>query len=221
MPPIAADAIKKVLGDVAERHMSQRENFRVGTAAAHALNRIYERRLAGEEPRKDPFFQSLEDDRSPAETALDGMLYQCRDQWEEKKIPWIANIYANAVFSETPPEIINLVIVRASQMTWRQLCIFALAGREIEPKMNTDWIMETSVCMVNYREIFIAEALELLEGQYRLLQASPFTMTALGRFCFTFMSLEDFSMDELTKIAFLFPSNAEARPGGQAKSTNL
>jgi hypothetical protein len=84
--PIVAKGLKNVLGDMAVREMSGREKWQVGTAASHAVNEIYERLVAGDNPKEDGFFQSLKGHRSPAETVLEGVLMTCRLQWEERKV---------------------------------------------------------------------------------------------------------------------------------------
>lgn len=71
---IVAKAGAKLLGDVADRAMSAREQVRVGAAAAIAFNKIEKASQSGNEPRKDGFFNSEEGKRSNAEEILEGTL---------------------------------------------------------------------------------------------------------------------------------------------------
>jgi len=141
--PLLAKGLKNVLVDVAVRQMSDREKYRVGTAAAHAVNEIYRRLINGDKPRQDGFFESLDDDRSPAETILDGVLTESRQQWEEKKVPWIANIFVNSAFLDVEPLTVYRVITMAERMSWRQFVILSLAARDPDPGLPYSWIRTT------------------------------------------------------------------------------
>lgn len=83
---IVAKAGAKLLGDVAERTMSAREKVRVGAVAAIAFDKIKKNAQAGNEPRKDGFFDSVDGRLSKAEEILEGTLRRAREEYEEKKL---------------------------------------------------------------------------------------------------------------------------------------
>ncbi|WP_435008052.1 hypothetical protein P12x_005321 [Tundrisphaera lichenicola] len=205
LAPLAEASIKKVLGDVADRQLSDRERSKVGTAAAHALNRIYERWVAGDRPRQDGFFESLNDQRSPAETVLEGVLMESRLQWEEKKIPWIANIYVNAAFTDVPPEVVNRAIVLADRLTWRQFCLTALAGRHEELGIHARWMTHPPAEMSKAQTVLLGEVNDLFGGQFGFLKTNPVGLTVMGQATFDLMSFKDFPQADLEAVASLFP----------------
>ncbi len=143
--PLLERSLKHVIGDYATRPMSEREKWRVGSAAVHAANIIQGRLIAGEKPRDDGYFDNLKDERSPAETVLDGVLTTCRFQWEERKVPWIGNIYINAAFSDHSPQTVYRVISLAERMTWRQIYFLALGSLDTPGDMPYHWKTTTNL----------------------------------------------------------------------------
>ena len=124
---IVAKAGAKLLGDVADRAMSAREKVRVGAAAAVAFNKIEKFSQLGNEPRKDGFFESEEGKRSNAEEILEGTLRRAREEYEEKKILFLGNFYANMVYSPgVSTEEANYYLRLFDSLTYRQLCIMSL-----------------------------------------------------------------------------------------------
>ena len=124
---IVARAGAKLLGDVAERTMSEREKVRVGAAAAIAFDKIEKYTQAGNEPRKDGFFDSVEGERSKAEEVLEGTLRRAREEYEEKKIALLGNFYANMVYSPgVSVEEAYYYLRLFDSLTYRQLCVICL-----------------------------------------------------------------------------------------------
>jgi hypothetical protein len=129
-------SVLKTLGDVAHRNLSDREEIRVGAAAAFAIEKIRTKLEAGEIPRDDGFFQESEkDSRSNAEEIFEGALLKSKNEHEEKKIRIIANIFANiAFYSEISTSEANHILQVAENMTYRQMCFLALFERKAEDK---------------------------------------------------------------------------------------
>jgi hypothetical protein len=65
-------------------------------AVQHRINIVT--RSKGRAPARIPAVRS-----GGRSAVLEGVLMECRLQWEEKKVPWIANIFVNAVFSDAAP----------------------------------------------------------------------------------------------------------------------
>lgn len=205
--PLAEAGLKRILGDVAERQLSHDEQRRMGGAAVHAVNQIYLRLIAGEIPRQDGFFESLSDDRSPAQTAFEGVLQTCRVLWEQKKLPFVANIYANAYFSDAAPQVIYRVIVLAERITWRQVCLLSMAGRTHEPGIRTDWMNLWKHDINVEQDILRTEVNELFPTKLGLIDVGrpgPARTTNIGKACFDLMGLGDVPMCELEQVVSIF-----------------
>lgn len=124
---IVAKAGAKLLGDIAERTMSEREKVRVGATAAIAFDKIEKNIKAGAEPRRDGFFESSDGERSKAEEVLEGTLRRAREEYEEKKIALLGNFYANMVCSPgVSVEEANYYLRLFDSLTYRQLCVICL-----------------------------------------------------------------------------------------------
>jgi hypothetical protein len=126
--------LKQVFFDVATRRLSKREETRVGTSAYFAVEKIQARLNAGELPREDGFFDKSDlDSRSYADEIFEGILLKSKNEHEEKKIKFIANIFANTTFhSEISSSEANHLLQVAENMTYRQMGLLALFERKAE-----------------------------------------------------------------------------------------
>jgi len=124
---IVAKAGAKLLGDIAERTLSDREKVRVGAAAAIAFDKIEKNSQAGQELRIDGFFEAKDGERSKAEEVLEGTLRRAREEYEEKKIALLGNFYANMAYSPgVSVEEANYYLRLFDSLTYRQLCVVCL-----------------------------------------------------------------------------------------------
>ncbi|MEI8603236.1 hypothetical protein P4S55_22385 [Shewanella sp. PP-Sp27a-2] len=124
---VIAKAGAKLLGDMAERTLSDRERMRVGATAAIAFDKIEKNTQAGNEPRKDGFFEPKDGERSKAEEVLEGTLRRAREEYEEKKITFLGNFYANMVYSSgVSVEEANYYLRLFDSLTYRQLSVMCL-----------------------------------------------------------------------------------------------
>jgi hypothetical protein len=114
----------KLLSDYASRALSQREIVRVGAAAALAVDKISERMDQGDMPRQDGFFERGVGQRSSAEEIFEGVLQKSKNEHEERKARFYANIFATAAFDNRfTAESLNHFLSLAERLTYRQLCI--------------------------------------------------------------------------------------------------
>lgn len=130
-------ALKEVLSTVGEiglRQLSRREEIRIGTAAISAGNTIALRLEAGEELRSDGFFEyEDEGSRSSGHEIFEGVLLKCKNAHEEKKIPYIANIFSNTAFSsDISSDEANYLLRLAESITFRQMCFLSIFERKTE-----------------------------------------------------------------------------------------
>lgn len=133
----AGAALKEVLitvGEIGLRQLSQREEIRIGTAAISAGNTIARRLEAGEKLRSDEFFESEdENSRSSAHEIFEGVLLKCKNGHEEKKIPYIANIFSSTAFSsDISSDEANYLLRLAENITFRQMCFLSIFERKTE-----------------------------------------------------------------------------------------
>lgn len=126
--PIIAIPTRSILSDFASRQLSKREEFRVGNTAFYCINKIKDKISSGEKLRDDDyFFANNENYRSSAEEIFEGVLIKCKNEHEEKKGKYIANIFVNTAFSNSfSLEEVNHLIKITDNLTYRQLCLLSL-----------------------------------------------------------------------------------------------
>ena len=124
---VIAKGASKLLGDIASRHLSYREQERVGATAAIALNQIKQAIDNGEQPRNDGFFDEQENHRSSAEEIFEGTLRKAKEEHEEKKLKLLGNFFHNVSFSPgiTVAEA-NYYLSLIDNLTYRQLCVLGI-----------------------------------------------------------------------------------------------
>jgi hypothetical protein len=124
---IATRMFRKVGAQMRRRWLDPREEVRVGGAFALAAAEVARRIEAGEALRSDGFFDaSAGRDRSPGEEVLEGVLKAAADAHEERKVPYLANLYAEVAFrDDISLPYANALIRLATRCTWRQLVVLA------------------------------------------------------------------------------------------------
>lgn len=120
-------AIKCIAGEMSKRLLSKREEIKISNALTCAINSLNENIKRGKLIRTDDFFDNTMNDRSSAEEILEAILYKVQREPEERKIPYIGNIFANVVFdTEIFPELAHQVVKVAEQLSYRQLCLLKI-----------------------------------------------------------------------------------------------
>lgn len=122
--------ISPIAADYLSRSLSLKENERIKTVAFIAAERIGLNMRAGMKLRKDDFFE-VKGTRPAAEEIFEGVLNIARSEHEERKLPYLANLYASIPFD---PSIsrgeANRLIQQLEILTYRKMCILALLYRE-------------------------------------------------------------------------------------------
>ena len=114
--------------EFSERTLAPREEARVGCVLALGVEQIRRRLEAGEQVRTDGFFDSTMHDRSGADEVMENILLKSQREPEEKKLPYMANLFANIAFDSTiSSEMAHQVTKTAGELTYRQLCLLRLA----------------------------------------------------------------------------------------------
>ena len=157
--------ISKGLNEFAERYLSNRQQARVGAAAGLTILGIQHNISAGLELRNDGFLESDDIDRSKAEELFEGILLKCKNEFEEKKISYIANIYKNVAFdSSVNPSNANQVLKSIQQFSYRQLCMLALIGQN----NNNNFSLRSTDYRDNYNAV--TNEIEFLLQDFLLLR---------------------------------------------------
>lgn len=119
-----------LLADFANRHLSHREQMRVGAVAAFVIDGLRKRLEEGWRIRNDDFFTLSISGRSTADEIFEGVLQKAKNEHREKKLKYYGNIFIAAAFDENfTPETINHILTVAGPLTYRQLCLLALFSR--------------------------------------------------------------------------------------------
>ena len=130
---LAGTVIEKVFmcvgKEIQERLLSKSESKKIGTVYSCAKEKIEANLNNGKELRSDDFFSPEVDDRSSSEEILEGTLFAAQREYEEKKLPYLANLYANINFDSTiNRQMANQLIKIASDITYRQMVILCVIG---------------------------------------------------------------------------------------------
>jgi hypothetical protein len=111
--------------------LGPREQERVGAALSMAAKLIQERLDVGDEIRSDGFFDREDGGRGASDEILEGMLRKAAAAYEEKKLPFIAALYANLAFSpDVPVAEGHYALQAADRLTFRQFCFLGLLTAE-------------------------------------------------------------------------------------------
>ena len=115
--------------EISSRGLAPREQARVGSVFALASREIVERHENGEQFRDDGFFDIDDTGRSDAGEVWESVLLKAQRDAEEKKLPYMAHLFANLAFdSEISAPMAHQMTKAAEAMTYRQLCILKLSA---------------------------------------------------------------------------------------------
>lgn len=118
---------KSIGTEIKGRFLSRREEVRIGAAYTFAINKIRENQELGLELRKDDFFGEAEIERPPSVEILEGIILSSQRQFEELKLKYLGNLYANICFDPSiTKQHANQLIKTADNLTFRQFCILQL-----------------------------------------------------------------------------------------------
>ena len=127
----AGGFIQQSLADFLNRMMSPKQELRILTASALAVNYIEEYLNDGIELREDDFFSEGTIARSDAVEVVDSMLFTVGNEEQEKKIPYMAHLIKNAAFDESisaDSACYYLQVFR--NLTYRQICMIKIVVRK-------------------------------------------------------------------------------------------
>ena len=197
--------------EFSERTLAPREEARVGCVLALGVEQIRRRLEAGEQVRTDGFFDSTMHDRSGADEVMENILLKSQREPEEKKLPYMANLFANIAFDSTiSSEMAHQVTKTAGELTYRQLCLLRLAVIQDEFDLRkSDYRGQKSFAKELYQVLH--EFLGLYSRGYinfgggamlGLTDVKPASirLQGLGAVTYDLMRLRDIPRDELVPI---------------------
>jgi hypothetical protein len=197
--------------DFFSRLMSTRETLKTERGLKYVYGKITKLLDLGLTPRTDGFFDQHEDARSTSDEILEGVLFKCRVEHEEKKIRYISNIYAYTAFhAEVSPEMANFLLQFAQEMTYRQMCVLAIIGQSESrtpswgPKDGDPaFEMEYKRLEAMWQRGFNAET---RKHHQETGEAVPIVgLSRIGDLCYKAMNLTEIPLDELVKLKKFFP----------------
>jgi hypothetical protein len=119
--------VTKVLQDVCDRVLSNRESVRIGATASFAICAIKEKVENGRLPRDDGFFGTNSNGRNSADEIFEGVLLAAKNSHEEKKAKYLGNLFANIAFDpHCPPSEANYLIKLTEALTFSQLVLLRI-----------------------------------------------------------------------------------------------
>lgn len=126
--PLLSRALRHVAHEVTHRLLGPREEVRVGAILEYAARKIRENTEAGQRVREDGFFDEQPGERASAEEVFECVLLSAQRDPQEKKLRFYGNLLANLAFSpRIDREQATLLVRLARDLSYRQLCILALA----------------------------------------------------------------------------------------------
>lgn len=201
----------EIVGDFALRELSHREKVKAGAGVAFAYAKIAQYLEAGRSPRNDEFFEKDISGRSASDEILEGILFKCRNEHEEKKLRFIGNIYANTAFM---PEVslagANWLIQKAEELTYRQLCMISLIEQKVnkgaswgpndgDPAFHMEYQQIDSMLERDHSRDSVRSFNETGEGLWVI------GLSGIGRFCYDIMGLKEIPEDDLRQLKRHFP----------------
>ena len=215
-------AIQWAGSEIKERKLSKSEDKKVGSVYMGAISKINANLIEGRCLRSDDFYEESYDNRSTAEEVLEGTLFAAQREAEEKKLPYMANLYANINFDNTiTRSMANQLVKIASDITYRQLVILSVVGKcnygitELPLREQAFRGFDNYSDMSIAAEIFDLYRSSLIISSTAILDAASFTpsllvMNGMGELLFTHMELSTMPTDEITAqvISFLTDNTA-------------
>ncbi|MFK7823610.1 MAG: hypothetical protein AB8G05_05610 [Oligoflexales bacterium] len=119
--PILTRGLKKLGKEFKDRHLTSRQETRVGAVLAAAISRMSQLHNSGNKIRNDSFFS---DDLCEFNEVAEGVMLSAQAEFEEKKVTFLGNLLAGIAYSPSiNREYANFLNKLASELTYRQLIL--------------------------------------------------------------------------------------------------
>lgn len=208
--------------EIKERCLSPAENRKITSVYVLAKENILRKNNEGRTLRSDGFFYAEIGDRSSAEEILEGIFFAAQRENEERKLPYLANLYANICFDDAISRpMANQLIKIAASISFRQLAILSIIGRNKE--LNLPFRDTAFQGFEDYNDMSIAADIfdlyrrSLIISRSAILDAASFTptllvMNGMGRLLYTYMELSSLPLDDMMQSIIDFLTNDSPIP---------
>jgi len=157
-------SIAAVGRDVASRLLSPRQEARIGVVFLHAGASIKAKEVMGRKIREDDFWKG---DHSHGSEFAEGVMLTAMDTFEERKIPYLANVLANVATDDgVDPATANLAIRLSRNLSWMEMCIIAIVMRADDFPLP----QRTRYVPTGWDEWTVSNAVNQISGDSGLLQ---------------------------------------------------
>lgn len=205
--------------EIKKRYLSPKENERISIVYDMAYKKITKNKYQGKKLRDAEFFESDNGNRSSAEEILEGVLLSAQREYEERKLPYLANLYANICFDQSVTrEIANELLKIANELSYRKLVVLKCVSIY---QLNKQIPLKP-----NYNQVAGIDNIAIATDTYRLYQQglissksvifdpagidpAGLAITGLGALLYNNMELTTLPVDTLVKKTFSFFSNYE------------
>lgn len=213
---------KKIAGEIRERYLSKNENKRINSVISGAEEKIKNNLKSGKELRTDNFFAENYSKRSTAEEILEGILLVAQREYEERKLPYLSNLYANIAFDKAVNRsMANQLLKISSDITFRQIIIIRIIGLFQTSGVADTRIKQAYKNLSGYNVISVASEIydlyqrSIVFSEEAILDAiginpSKLTLGGYGAMLYNLMELHAMPLDEnaIDIIKFLTGSDS-------------
>jgi hypothetical protein len=215
---VAGTLIKYGLEEFLDRFLTPKEVRRVGTSAEFIINGI-NKKLENGDQLNEPIFHKKDGMTSDAEELFEGVLLKCKNEYQEKKIKYLSNIFVNISFDPTiSADNANQILMVAERLSYRQMCLLSLIGknddnsyhlRTVDNRTNFNQI-KTETLVFILRDFWDLNNSGLIHRRDRMgignfVDPAPsvFILYPLGVRLFQLMKLDEIPYEEFTFIGEL------------------
>ncbi|TPJ57782.1 hypothetical protein [Mesorhizobium sp. B2-6-1] len=204
-------ALHHIGEEAADRLLGPREMRRVGAILLLAADRVRERINNGERVRDDGFFEAQDGGVSEGEAVAESIISKAQREAEEKKLPYMANLFAGIGFDSTVsgPMAHQLAKV-AESLTYRQLTLLRvipfgqqLGLRQAAYRDHGDFSKELYQLLYELLDLerrgFIANAGSAVLGLTDL-QPGTMRVQGIGEDLYNLMQLGSMPIEEASEV---------------------
>lgn len=209
--PLITRVFKRIGSEVKNRLISNREEVRIGAAFAFAINKLNQNISEGKPIRQDDFFNESDTSRPYSEEVFEGVILNVQREYEERKVKFIGNLYANVCTNElVSREQANQLIKTSNILSYRQFCVLQLFNQTQLSHENTNSdgnkidsldLMSEIHDLQQKGLISIAWRYQDIDDNSRGIPVSDIQITSLGEFYCEMLSLEELDLDDLNNIS--------------------
>lgn len=221
MAQIAASGVgaqlPQVINDFAERFLSTREKVKIGALEAFTIYKIKQNLDKNKTVNKK--FTHAENSNPSIIELYEGVILKAKNEFEEKKIEHIANVFANSLFQEKlNPHDANHILHFLSDLSYRKLCILSFYGRKQDfPEVkllekpflwfdNAKFSLETSIISQDVFELreqgilSVGPSNNLLAADKTHLTPSEIQLSPIGQLYYDVLDLNEVEKEDIIPI---------------------